>query len=324
MSVSIPVTSTTMPGLSPSSGQAQAAAHVATPVVTVAPAQIGLEGLIYADQAPKPLGAAPVPSILLRGMRLHAVTENQAVQHVLDQLAVGKGGWVLTPNLDHLRRLGHDRAFRALYSHANLIVADGMPLIWAARLQGTPLPERVAGSSLISSLSAGAARANRSVFLLGGDPGTADKAAGILLARNPNLNVTGTYCPEPGFQNDEAKMQIVIQKLLEANPDIVYVALGSPKQEWLIGQIRGYLPRAWWLGIGISFSFLCGEVRRAPRWMQSCGLEWLHRLWQEPRRLARRYLLEGLPFAASLLAGSLAQGLGRHEQTLAARADRSA
>ena len=90
-----------------------------------------------------------------------------------------------------------------------------------------------------------------------------------------------------------------------ANPDIIYVALGSPKQEWLIGQLRGYLPRAWWLGIGISFSFLSGHVKRAPMWMQRAGLEWLHRLCQEPRRLARRYLVQGLPFAALLFASAI-------------------
>jgi N-acetylglucosaminyldiphosphoundecaprenol N-acetyl-beta-D-mannosaminyltransferase len=288
-----------------------------------AAAQVGLEGYRYSDHLARVSGAAALPSIALRGVRLHAVTEVQAVQHVLDQLGAGKGGWVLTPNLDHLRRLGRDRVFRALYTHANLVVADGMPLIWASRLQGTPLPERVAGSSLISSLSAGAAKANRSIYLLGGDPGTADHAAATLLSRNPNLTIAGTHCPDVGFEKDEKQLAAVIQRLVEARPDIIFVALGSPKQEWLIGQLRGYLPKAWWLGIGISFSFLSGQVRRAPRWMQRVGLEWLHRLCQEPRRLGRRYLLEGIPFGTSLLASSLAQGIGRNEQSLAAQADRS-
>jgi N-acetylglucosaminyldiphosphoundecaprenol N-acetyl-beta-D-mannosaminyltransferase len=93
--------------------------------------------------------------------------------------------------------------------------------------------------------------------------------------------------------------------LLAAAPDIVFVALGSPKQEVLIDRLRHALPRAWWLGVGISFSFVCGRVKRAPRWMQQSGLEWLYRLSQEPKRLARRYLLDGMPFACRLLAGSL-------------------
>ena len=108
-------------------------------------------------------------------------------------------------------------------------------------------------------------------------------------------------------------MQKLIAHLTAANPDIVYVALGSPKQEWLIGQLRGYLPRAWWLGIGISFSFLSGQVKRAPQWMQRSGLEWLHRLSQEPRRLAKRYLVHGLPFAASLFTSAIIRRLqSRH------------
>ena len=125
------------------------------------------------------------------------------------------------------------------------------------------------------------------------------------MARFAGVRIAGIYYPDFGFESDEAQVQKLIAHLTAANPDIVYVALGSPKQEWLIGQLRGYLPRAWWLGIGISFSFLSGHVKRAPLWMQRAGLEWLHRLAQEPRRLARRYLVHGLPFAGSLFASAL-------------------
>jgi N-acetylglucosaminyldiphosphoundecaprenol N-acetyl-beta-D-mannosaminyltransferase len=265
----------------------------------------GLDFAVFADQ---PLAEAvppclpQLPSVYLRGVEVHAVTEEQVVQHVIDSLERRQGGWIVTPNLDHLRRLAHDRRLRALYMHATVVVADGMPLVWASRIQGTPLPERVAGSDLISSLSGAAAAHRKSIFLLGGDPGTAEGAAGMLRRRYANVRISGTYCPPVGFQNDPAQMRKLIDILREADPDIVYVALGSPKQEWLIGELRGYLPRAWWLGIGISFSFLSGRVHRAPRWMQRTGLEWLHRLGQEPRRLAKRYLVDGLPFAADLLA----------------------
>jgi N-acetylglucosaminyldiphosphoundecaprenol N-acetyl-beta-D-mannosaminyltransferase len=223
----------------------------------------------------------------------------------MDGLAAGRGGWVVTPNLDHLRRLAADRKLRALYAHATLVVPDGMPLIWAAKLQGTPLPERVAGSSLITTLSAAAAENGRSIFLLGGDPGTAEGAAKVLQRNFPGISIAGADCPPLGFEKDQAHLDRVIALLQKARPDIVYVALGSPKQEWLIGQLKGYLPRAWWLGIGISFSFVSGQVRRAPEWMQRAGLEWVHRLCQEPRRLAKRYLVHGVPFAGSLLTSAL-------------------
>ena len=268
----------------------------------------GLGQTFYTDVPLRPVSHADglePRSIYLRGIRIHAVTEAQSVKCVMDGLAAGRGGWVVTPNLDHLRRLAADRKLRALYAHATLVVPDGMPLIWAAKLQGTPLPERVAGSSLITTLSAAAAENGRSIFLLGGDPGTAEGAAKVLQRNFPGTSIAGADCPPLGFEKDQAHLDRVIALLQKARPDIVYVALGSPKQEWLIGQLKGYLPRAWWLGIGISFSFVSGQVRRAPEWMQRAGLEWVHRLCQEPRRLAKRYLVHGVPFAGSLLTSAL-------------------
>lgn len=262
-------------------------------------------------QLSAPISPLPLPMIELRGVAIHALTEAQAVEHILDQLDAGAGGFVVTPNLDHLRRYGRDPAFRSLYEGASLVLADGMPVIWASRLQRTPLPERVPGSSVISTLSAGAARRSKSIFLLGGDEGTAEEAAGVLQARNPGLKVAGTYFPPMGFENDPEQMQRLVEALQLARPDVVFVALGSPKQERLIAQIHGVLSQAWWLGIGISFSFLCGRVKRAPGWMQKLGLEWVHRLAQEPKRLFRRYLIEGVPFALILLIGSAWCGLTR-------------
>jgi len=237
-------------------------------------------------------------------MGIHAVTEAECVRYIIGAMERAEGGWVATANLDHLRRYLAEPDFARLYADASLVVADGMPLVWASRLQGTPLPQRVAGSNLIWSLSEAAAAHGYSVFLLGGAPQTAERAAEILRGRYPRLRVAGTDCPPPGFEKDPAHVQRIARLLEQAGPDIVYVALGSPKQEQLIVRLRGRLPRAWWLGIGISFSFVAGQVRRAPLWMQRAGLEWLHRLVQEPSRLSRRYLLHGLPFGAALLAES--------------------
>lgn len=247
--------------------------------------------------APDP---AALPAVNLLGVRVHAMTERATIDHILAELDRARGGWVVTPNLDILRRCVRDRAMRDLAHEATLVVPDGMPLIWASRLQGTPLPERVAGSNLVSSLSSAAASAGRSVFLLGGDPGVAESAGAELLRRFPGLRVAGFHCPAMGFENDETQLRAIEDALSAADPDIVYVALGSPKQERLIRRLRGAFPRAWLLGVGISLSFLCGEVRRAPRWMQRVGLEWLHRFLQEPRRLARRYFVDGVPFAIEL------------------------
>ena len=246
----------------------------------------------------------PLEHITLRGIRLHALTEAGCVDHLLNELDAGRGGWVITPNLDHMRRAETDREFRQMLDEADVVVADGTPLIWASRLQDTPLPQRVAGSSLVWSLAEAAAGKGRSLYLLGGSPGAAEKAADQLKKRYPDLKMAGTDCPEIGFDKNPDRIEEVLQKVLDAGPDIVYVGLGSPKQERLIRQVRVRLPHVWWIGVGISLSFIAGDVRRAPRWVQKLGLEWLHRLVQEPGRLAGRYLVHGLPFAARLLIGA--------------------
>lgn len=250
-----------------------------------------------------------IPTVTLLNVPLHAVTMRDALEHISASIARGEGGWVVTPNLDILRRLARERDYAELCAGSTLRVADGMPLIWASRLQRTPLPERVAGSDMIWSLTALAAERGHRVYFLGGNPGAADDAAAQLKAKHPSLIVAGTHCPPFGFEQDEIAMREIETRLRDANPDVVYVALGSPKQERLIRSLRPSFPRAWFLGIGISFSFVSGEVKRAPGWMQKTGLEWLHRLVQEPRRLFKRYVLQGLPFAAYLLAVSAWRGL---------------
>lgn len=246
----------------------------------------------------------------LLGAPIDALSEQEVVVHVFDRLNTGDGGWVITSNLDHLRRSRIDAEFRAMLNCADLVVADGMPLVWAARVAGAPLPERVAGSSLVSTLAQAAAEQDRSIFLLGGDPGAAQGAADHLRGAYPKLRIAGAHCPPVGFEKDSQQMQAILAALKNTQPDLIYVALGSPKQEHLIQRIRHELPQAWWLGVGISLSFLSGQVRRAPRWMQRLGLEWLHRLVQEPGRLVKRYLFQGLPFAMVLFGSCLLQRLG--------------
>jgi N-acetylglucosaminyldiphosphoundecaprenol N-acetyl-beta-D-mannosaminyltransferase len=244
----------------------------------------------------------PGKRIELMDVAIDAISRDEAIAAVLDRLAHGRGGSVMTPNLDHLRQYKTDHDVRPLFDSASLVLADGTPLIWASRLQKTPLPERVAGSELILSLTEAAAPEHRRVFLLGGAPGTAGRAAENLAARFPGIEIVGTFCPELGFEADPVANQAMEHAIRAASPDLVYVGLPFPKQERLILKLREAAPNAWFLGFGVSFSFVAGDLRRAPRWMQGAGLEWLHRLFSEPRRLFRRYVVHGLPFAAWLLA----------------------
>lgn len=249
--------------------------------------------------------ADALPTLHLEGVRLHAITEANCVDHVMKELSTGRGGSIVTMNLDHLRRFVHDETYARCTRNASIVTADGMPLLWASRIRRTPLPERVTGSNLIWSLSSAAARHGRSVFLLGGAPGTAGRTAEVLRATYPQLRIAGIFSHHIGPAPDKEALTDLRNALRAANPDIVYVALGSPKQEILIDTLRHLLPHAWWAGIGFAFSFASGAVPRAPLWMQKSGLEWLHRLAQEPRRLARRYLIDDAPFALQLLGNSI-------------------
>ena len=247
----------------------------------------------------------------IAGVDINALNETDCVNRALDSCDDGVGGWLVTPNLDFLERSNREPGFRAILRAATLSVPDGMPLVWAARIAGDPVRGRVAGSDLISSLCAEAAERGRSVFLLGGNEGSAVAAADTLCEKYPALRIAGWQCPPFGYEHEEKELQKITAALDEAKPDLVFVGLGSPKAERLIASLhlthRTSLYSTWWIGVGISFSFLCGEIERAPVLLQRLGLEWIHRLLKEPRRLAGRYLGRDLPFAFRLFASAIAR-----------------
>lgn len=250
-----------------------------------------------------------MPEVDLLGLRLAAVTRDELADHVFARLNESRGGWIVTANIDHLQRHVSDPEIARMNDGADLVVADGMPLLWAARAQGTPLPDRVAGSDLVWLLAEHAAREGRSIFLLGGNPGVAEVAAEAFRERAPGLLVAGVMSPRVSMPPAADEIDSIRMELTAARPDIVYVALGAPKQEHLIDMLRADFPDVWWVGVGISLSFAAGDVKRAPVWIQKLGLEWVHRMLQEPRRLASRYLLNNLPFTLRLLARSVRRRL---------------
>jgi N-acetylglucosaminyldiphosphoundecaprenol N-acetyl-beta-D-mannosaminyltransferase len=242
----------------------------------------------------------------LMGAPMAVVTETQAVRAITDAAEARRGHWTITANLDHVRRYHRDAAQMRLIEEADLVVADGMPLIWASRLAGEGLPERVSGSSMVWSICEKASILGQSVFLLGGEPGVADRAADVFRERYPGLEIAGTACPPRGFEEDEQELERMRHQLIETAPRIVFVALGFPKQDLLIRALRAYLPGTSFLGVGISLSYATGDLSRPPGWICQLGLEWAYRLYQEPtRRLVRRYLLNGLPFSLRLLMSAI-------------------
>jgi N-acetylglucosaminyldiphosphoundecaprenol N-acetyl-beta-D-mannosaminyltransferase len=250
------------------------------------------------------LAEEAVPTIELMGLRFASLTRAAVVDHVFRALDQGRGGWIATLNLDYVRRCATEPETEKLFSDVDLVVADGVPLLWAARLGGNPLPDRVAGSDLVWLLAERAAQEGRSLYLLGGNPGAAEAVRTQLQARWPQLRIAGVSSPRVSAEPTGEELASLRSTLERAQPDLVYVALGAPKEERVISALHTALAGTWWIGVGVSLSFISGEIRRAPAWMQNAGLEWLHRLAQEPRRLARRYLVEDLPFAARLLAAS--------------------
>ncbi len=248
------------------------------------------------------IGGEPVPErVELAGVSFDNLTEAVVIERIFADIGAGAGGSVVTPNIDILRAVSRSADLKRLVSQTSLVVADGMPLLWAARLRSQPLAGQVAGSNLIFSVSAVAARRDASIFLLGGSPGVAAQAGRALQKRFPGLVVAGSSCPPMGFEQDPAELAALRSEVQAAKPDIVFCGLGFPKQERLAQDLRAVLPSAWFIGCGGALSFAAGRVPRAPRWMQRSGLEWVHRLALEPRRLFRRYIVDDLPFALLLL-----------------------
>jgi N-acetylglucosaminyldiphosphoundecaprenol N-acetyl-beta-D-mannosaminyltransferase len=269
---------------------------------------VGVNALMRLPKTTEPQAdhaAKPVPQMRLMDVPMAVVTEAHAVHAIVSAAEAGEGHWTVTANLDHLRRYHDSPLERELIEEADLVVADGMPLIWASRLAGEPLPERVSGSSMVWSICEIASARGLSVFLLGGDPGVAAQAADVFQAHYSGLRIAGTACPSPGFEHDELELGRLQRQAVDAAPQIMFVALGFPKQDVLIRRLRKALPRTSFLGVGISLSYVTGDVPRAPDWICHLGLEWAYRLAHEPtRRLARRYLRDGLPFGMRLMSSA--------------------
>jgi len=237
----------------------------------------------------------------LFGIKIDAVDMNQAINRLTQWLKspIDCCRLVVTPNVDHTVLLHEHARFRDAYHDADLVLADGHPIVWASRLLGRPLPERVPGSELVPQLftrfdglaavDSASATAPLKVFLLGAAPGVAAKAAQKMKERWPHVKTVGIYSPPLGFENDADESNYILGRIALAQPDVVVVGLGAPKQEIWVYQHRNEIRAKIALCVGATIDFLAGEKNRAPRWMQRTGVEWLHRMCSEPRRLVKRY-----------------------------------
>lgn len=241
--------------------------------------------------------------LVILGIPVDDLTMEEALDRIESFIEIGrrtgKSHQIATANADFVVKALHDPELRHLLQEADMTTADGMPLVWGARLLGVPLQGRVTGADMVPALAKRAADKGYSLYLLGAAPGVADRAAAIMQQHYPQLHIAGTASPPYStvLEMDSA----YIQAIKQAQPDILLVALGNPKQEKWIGMYGRELGVPVMIGVGGTLDFVAGVTLRAPRWMQRCGLEWLYRLVQEPNRLWRRYVVDLLVFGSFFL-----------------------
>jgi N-acetylglucosaminyldiphosphoundecaprenol N-acetyl-beta-D-mannosaminyltransferase len=211
--------------------------------------------------------------------------------------------FVVTPNVDHIVKVQTDTGLQAAYNKASLIVTDGKPVVWAANFLGVNIPGTVPGSDLVPAIfdDSQAQQLPLTVFLLGAMPGVADRAKAVIQQKWPMVKVLGTLSPDFGFDKNVADSKTICAIVNASKADLLVLGLGAPKQEIWITQYAPHLSVKVALCVGATIDFLAGEKARAPVWMRKVGLEWMHRMLSEPKRLAKRYFVDAIVFPKLVL-----------------------
>lgn len=222
------------------------------------------------------------------------VTMDEAIRHIEDCIQKKKIGQIITPNVDQIVRLEWDDYFKEICENCELLLVDGHPLLWIAKLYGEPIKEKICGSDLVPILCNVASKKGYSVFFLGAAPGVAAKAAQSMQEKNPGLKIAGTYSPPIGFEKDPEEVERINKMLLDSKADMLFVGMGVPKQDIFIYEnMQKYrIPMSF--SIGGTIDFIAGVQKRAPKWVNRIGFEWFYRFLQEPRRMFRRYFIDDL------------------------------
>lgn len=244
---------------------------------------------------------------------LNVEIDNLSMPELLHRL--GSGGFVVTPNADHLIKLQTDREFYQLYQAADYRVCDSQIVLGASYVLGTPLKERLSGSDLLPAFYRYYHNdESMRIFLLGAAEGVAERARANINATVQRNMVVAAHSPSFGFERNTEECDRIIEQINASGATVLAIGVGAPKQEKWIYHHRHRLPQVKvFLAIGATIDFEAGEVSRAPRWMSNWGVEWLYRISQQPARLWRRYLVDDLPFLWLLLQ----QRLGVYQNPMA-------
>ncbi len=232
--------------------------------------------------------ARRVEPVWVWGVPFASLSMAETVSTIGDLIEAGRPTFFITANVNYAMLTDENPDLRAINERAAFIVADGSPLVWASRWQGSPLPERVAGSDLIFEISALAAKKRYRLFFLGGAEGVAAKAVSLLCERFPGLQVVGFESP-PFRELSIDEQNALAARIRAARPDLLFTAFTQPRGERWLAANCDLLGVPVMANLGAAIDFAAGRVRRAPRWVRKCGLEWAYRLGTEPRRLVKRY-----------------------------------
>ena len=234
----------------------------------------------------------PANKVQLFGVPIDNLTLGETLDRIEEMIRNGATHQHVVVNVDKIVKLQTDERLRQAILSCDLINADGQPVVWASRILGEPLKERVTGVDLFSSLVQRCAERDFRPYFLGAKQEVVSRVADILRARHPRLQIAGW---RNGYWTAEEERQVV-EEIRRSRPDVLFVAMSSPKKELFLNTWKQELRIPFVMGVGGTFDVVAGEVKRAPRWMQRSGLEWLFRLVQEPRRMWRRYLVEDMGF----------------------------
>lgn len=239
--------------------------------------------------------------VMIAGVGIDNVSMTEALFLIEELVLRREPSYIVTPNADHIIKLQRDRELQKIYREAACVLPDGMPLLWAGSFLGTPLRERVTGADLVPGICECAAKKGYRLFFIGGRAGAAEKAKECLERQFPSIQIVGICRPTMGMEDDAEEIRNVEKMIKEAEPDILLVGFGAPKQEKWIHKHHRTLGVPVSIGVGGAIDVIAGMAGRAPYWMQRSGFEWLWRLLKEPRRLWKRYLIDDMQFFRLIL-----------------------